>query len=146
MDVDNTSGDFETYYGSFNAANLSITEHQRAQNATAVSGYSYVFKSSYPADLSAAYSDTSQSKQFLVSGGVRIGLGTGALPALSVAVQAPTPAPGSGMYLNPTSAVNAANNAPFTLGISSGELITLTGTGLGPSSLAVATKVPLPTT
>ena len=146
MDYDNTVGSLDAYYGSFTAANGSIVEHERLQDGSATGGYSYVFNGAYPTSFSGTYTDALQQRQFIVSGGVRIGIGTGAYPALAVAVQAPNPTPSSGIYLNPLSAVNTANNAPFTLGIASGELITLTGTGLGPSALAVATTVPLPTT
>ena len=50
------------------------------------------------------------------------------------------------MFLNPMSALNTASFAPFTSGVSSGELIVLTGSNLGPVKLQVAVKDPLPTT
>jgi uncharacterized protein (TIGR03437 family) len=62
---------------------------------------------------------------------------------ISVALQAPTPA-GTGVYINPTGVVNAASNAPFTAGIAPGELLTLYGSNLAPST-AVA-GIPFPTT
>lgn len=145
MDFDDSLGGTDTFYGSFNASNATIVGHQRFQNGgTLATGY--VYHDAYPTSFSGTYQDIGRSRQFIVSGGVRIALGIGPYPAMDVAVQAPTPTPATGIYLSPASAVNAASMAPFTSGISSGELITLTGTGLGPTALAVATTVPLPTT
>ena len=51
---------------------------------------------------------------------------------ISVALQAPS-LNGSGVYLNPTGILNSASSSLFTAGISPGELITLSGSGLAPS-------------
>ena len=150
MDVDDSAASsgsifLNTFYGSFNAANSSIVGHQRIQDG-ADPTYGYVYHDAYPVELGATYTDLPRSRQFLVGGGVRIGLGIGPYPGLSVGVQAPKAQASSGMFLDPTSAINTGSNAPFTTGISSGELVTLSGTNLGPATLAVAATTPLPTT
>ena len=149
MDVNNSgaaSGNIfiDTFYGAFNAASSTIVGHQRIQDGSNPT-YGYVYHDTYPIELGAIYNDLPRSRQFIVGGGMRIGLGIGPYPALTVAVQAPKMT-GSGMFLDPTSAINAASDAPFTTGISSGELLTLTGSNLGPANLAVASTTPLPTT
>lgn len=146
MDLDNSSGNFDAYYGTFNAnaSTGAIIGHERIQNG-AVSDYTYydAFKigsSTY------TYTDTSTSTQYIIGmGGVRIGLGIGPFLGVSVAVPSPSLS-GSGVYLNPVGVVNSASSAPFTAGVSRGELITLTGTNLGPAPLQVASAIPFPTT
>src|SRR5207249_671157 len=49
----------------------------------------------------------------------------------------------SGVFLNPAGVVNAASFAPFTAGVSRGEMITLFGTNLGPSTPQTAAVLPL---
>ncbi|HMD49164.1 MAG TPA: hypothetical protein VKG79_08705, partial [Bryobacteraceae bacterium] len=79
------------------------------------------------------------------SGGtVRIGYGVGPFLGLSVALQAPSFS-NSGVYINPTGVLNAASFAPFTAGVSPGELITIVGNNIGPSTLQVTQTVPFPT-
>lgn len=134
----------DTFYGAFNAFDSSIIGHQRLQDGSGV--YGYVYHDINPVELNGTYTDLPRSRQFTVGGGVRIGVGLGPFPAITVAVQAAKPSPGNSMYLDPTSAINTASNAPFTSGISSGELVTLNGTNLGPANLAVAGTTPLPTT
>ncbi|HEY3741520.1 MAG TPA: IPT/TIG domain-containing protein [Bryobacteraceae bacterium] len=161
MDIDDTSlsvtGEsyLDTFYGAFNAANQVIVGHQRIQNGGATA-YGYVYHDAYGTLSNNSYTDIARSRQFFVANGYRIGVGIGPYPAISVAIPglsvsqaqaAAIPGGGSGsMFLNPMSALNTASYAPFTSGISSGELIDLTGTNLGPVKLAVALKDPLPTT
>ena len=151
MDADNSGASLgnvflDTFYGSFMAANSTIVGHQRIADGSS-SAFGYVYHDTYPIELGATYTDLPRSRQFIVSNGVRVGVGLGPYPALTVAVQAPkmTPPP-AGIFLDPTSALNTASLAPFTTGISSGELVTLTGLNLGPANLAVAFTTPLPTT
>lgn len=135
----------DTYYGAFNAASSTIVGHQRVQTGGSAA-YGYVYHDTFPAELGSTYMDIARSRQFIVDAGVRVGVGIGPFPALTVAVQAAKPTPSSGIFLDPTSALNTASGAPFTTGISSGELVTLNGAGLGPASLAIAFTTPLPTT
>ena len=152
MDIDNSqvasggSSSLTTYYGSFNAANGAVLGHQRIQDGSGTA-QGYTFANSYPAGTSGSYNDTNTSTQYIAGSGgaVRIGLGIGPYLGLSVAVQAPSFS-GSGVYLSPIGVVNAASYAPFTAGVARGELVTLLGTNLGPSTLQIASSLPLPTT
>ena len=149
MDVDNSqaaggSVGLDSYYGAFTANAGVLVGHERLQSGSS-SAQGYTYDDSYPAG-SSSYNDTFTSAQYIInSAGVRIGLGIGPLLSISVAVPAPSLS-GPGVYLNPMGVVNAASSAPFTAGVSRGELITLTGTNLGPSTLQVAGAIPLPTT
>jgi uncharacterized protein (TIGR03437 family) len=151
MDLDNSqvsngSVGLDTYYGSFTTtANPGVlVGHQRLQSGSgAAQGYTYA--DGFQAG-STSYTDNFTSSQYIIgAGGVRIGIGIGPFPSLSVAMPAPSFS-GPGVYLNPVGVVSAASFTPFTAGISRGELITLVGTNLGPSSLQIATAIPFPTT
>ena len=146
-----TSGfsSIDTYYGTLNAQNGNIIGHERLYTGISnfVDGFTYT--SSYPSSASSgSYTVTSGAYQtqytFGNSGAIRIAYGVGASLALSVAIQAPSLS-GSGVYLNPEGVVNAASYAPFTAGVSPGEIVVLYGTNLAPS-LQVASALPLPTT
>jgi uncharacterized protein (TIGR03437 family) len=80
---------------------------------------------------------------FSQNGTIRIGLGQYPIMGLNVAVQAPTLS-SSGVFLNPQGITNSANSAPFTAGISNGELLTLFGSNLAQSTVAAST-LPFPT-
>ncbi len=79
-----------------------------------------------------------------VAGAIQIGYGVGPELAVTVAVQG-SQLGGGGVYLNPTGVLNSASSAPFTAGVSPGELITLVGTNIGPNNLQVAQNIPFPT-
>lgn len=144
LDLDNSSGNFDTFYGALNANAGSIIGHQRIQNGL-VAATSYTYHDTYTAG-SSSYTDMSTSTQYTIgSGGVRIGLGLGPTLAVTVSVPAPAFTP-SGVYLSPVGVVNSASSAPFTAGVSRGELITLVGANLGPAALQVASTIPFPTT
>jgi len=145
MDEDLTNSSFDTYYGSFNANSTALLGHQRVlffgSNAF---GFTY-------ADYSALSSNATYNDSFTIEnytggngGAVRIGYGIGLSLGISVAVRAPSFS-GGGVYLNPTGVLNSASSAPFTAGVSRGELITLVGNNIGPSQLQVAQSVPFPT-
>src|SRR5579872_984596 len=144
FDLVNSQGNTDTYYGAFNAASSgAIVGHQRLQyGGTVPSDYTYY--DSY--STGQTYTDNFFSTQYTIgANGMRIGLGIGPYLGLSVAVQAPTLS-GSGVYLSPTGVINSASSAPFTAGVSRGELLELVGTGLGPSTLQVASTLPFPQT
>ena len=135
----------DTYYGSFNAGNGVEVGHQRVLSfGSTPEGFTY-------GDFSTQSSNGTYNDSFFMAvytggdgGAIQIGYGVGPEIAISVAVQAPSLS-GGGVYLNPTGVVNAASSAPFTAGVSPGELITLTGTNIGPSNLQVASNLPFPT-
>ena len=149
MDVDNSqaasgSTGADTYYGSFTASAGVLLGHQRTQSGSSqAQGYTYT--SSYPAG-SSNYTDTFSSAQYVIgAGGVRIGVGIGPFLSISIALPAPSFS-GPDVFLSPVGVVNSASSSPFTAGVSRGELITLVGTNIGPSTLQVASTVPFPTT
>jgi uncharacterized protein (TIGR03437 family) len=142
----NGLSDLETYYGSFNAGNGTIVEHQRLYDGTYGFSEGYSYADSYPTPISnGGYNDNGVTQYTVGNGGaVRIGFGIGPFLGIEVAVQAPTLS-GSGVYLNPTGVVNAASFTPFTAGVSPGEFIVLYGSGLASGSVT-ATTLPFPTT
>ena len=150
FDVDNSqlangSVNFNTYYGSFTANSGNLIGHQRIQSGIGSGAQGYTYFDNYQAG-SSSYTDGFTSAQYIInSGGVRIGLGIGPLLGISVAVPAPSFS-GQGVYLSPVGVVNAGSSAPFTAGVSRGELISLYGANIGPDTLQVASTVPFPTT
>jgi uncharacterized protein (TIGR03437 family) len=132
----------DTYFGSFSANNNNITGHQRLFSVFNNSPLDYTYSDSYSALSNGAYS-TPLMNYVVGQNGVRIGSGIGPYLGINVAIPAPSFS-GSGVYLNPTGIVNAASYAPFTAGVSAGELITLYGTGLANSTVTAST-LPLPT-
>ena len=144
MDLDNSSGNFDTFYGALNANAGVIIGQERIQYGSGT-GQDYTYSDTYTQG-SNSYTDMGTSTQYTIGpGGVRIGLGLGPFIGISAAVPAPS-LTGSGVFLNPAGVVNSASSAPFTAGISRGEFITLVGTNIGPSQLQIASTVPLPTT
>jgi uncharacterized protein (TIGR03437 family) len=156
MDLDDSqlasggSPGLDTYYGSFSASSGSASSgllvgHQRIQTGSGTpQGYTYT--DGYQAG-STNYTDTFFSAQEIIgTSGVRISLGIGPFPSISVAMQAQSPSGSDAVYINPMGVVNSASSAPFTAGVSRGELITLNGANIGPSMLQVASTIPLPTT
>lgn len=155
LDFDGTNlssggySDLDSYYGSFNAVGGNLLGHERLYDGTFsyVSGNTYA--QTYPTSASTgAYTVTNGTYQtqytFGNNGAIRIGYGVGPSLGINVALQAPAPS-GSGVYLSPQGVVNAASYAPFTAGVSPGEIVLLYGTNLAPS-LQSASSLPLPTT
>ena len=150
MDVDDSqilttgSSGLDTYYGSFSANAGTLLGHQRIQlGSGSAQGYTYV--DGY--QTSSTYTDTFfNSLEIIVANGVRISLGIGPSLGISVALPAASPSQSSSVYINPMGVVNSASSAPFTAGVSRGELITIEGANIGPSALQVASTIPLPTT
>ena len=132
----------DSYYGSLSASNNSIVGHQRLLSPFNGTPIDYTYSDSYSAASGNIYA-TSSANYVIGASGVRIGAGIAPLLGISVALPAPGFS-GSGVYLNPTGIVNGASSAPFTAGISPGELLTLYGTGLA-DSLVVAQAIPFPT-
>lgn len=139
-------GTLSTYYGALTAGGGSIIGHQRLYSGFATDALDYTYSAKYAVNPDGTYTDSNASIQYLVGSGsgIRIGLGIG--PYLGIHVALPvTPFSGDGVYLNPTGVINAASSAPFTAGIAPGELITLYGSNLAPSTV-IAPSVPFPTT
>jgi uncharacterized protein (TIGR03437 family) len=128
----------DTYYGSFSANDGTVVGHQRILSPFESSAYDYTYSGGYTVNSNGTASDSSTQYVFGNGGAVRIGLGIGPYLGISVALAAPSFS-GPGVYLNPTGVLNAASSAPFTSGIARGELITLVGTNLAPSTMVVST-------
>jgi uncharacterized protein (TIGR03437 family) len=132
----------ETFYGSLNANNGVILGHQRIQD-TVDAAYGFTYSDNY---TGGNYTSQYLNVQFIEgTDGEQIGVGLATTPELSVSVPAPSFS-GSGVYISPTGVVNAASYAPFTAGVSPGELVLIYGSNLGPSTLQGASSLPLPTT
>jgi uncharacterized protein (TIGR03437 family) len=150
MDVDDSqilttgSSGLDTYYGSFSANAGVLVGHQRIQSGSG-SAQGYTYADGY--QTSSTYTDTFFNAQEIIgANGVRISLGIGPSLGISVALPAASPSQSSSVYINPMGVVNSASSAPFTAGVSRGELITIDGINIGPKTLQVASTVPLPTT
>jgi len=144
--LDNAGGDLDSYFGAFNvipgASPQTYLGHQRINDYAGSSVYDYTYSNTLALS---GYTYTNSAARFVVGGGgsVMITSGVGAYLGLSVALQAPTPT-GSGVFLNPTGVVNSASDAPFTAGVAPGELLTLYGSNLAPSTQVAG--IPFPTT
>ncbi len=110
--------------------------------ANNASGYTY--GDSYTVTSDGTYSNRFMKFAVGAGGTVRIGSGIGPSLGLNVALAAPSPT-GSGVYINPQGVVNAASFAPFTAGVSPGNLITIFGSNLSAGN-QFASTIPFPTT
>jgi uncharacterized protein (TIGR03437 family) len=114
----------------------------------AQAAYGYTFGDTYSAG-SATYTDANTQTQYAVGAGgaIRIGLGIGPYLGITVALAAATfTAPGGAPYIFPNGVVNAASSAPFTAGISRGEVISIYGSGLAPGNQVTTSSSQFPTT
>jgi uncharacterized protein (TIGR03437 family) len=125
--------DIDTYYGSFTLNSGVDVLHSRFFSAGLGLAFDSVTTGTAPTGAGATYSDPYFNYTIGSGGTYRIGFGTTAAPGIDIALAAPAFA-GSGVYLNPTGVVNAASYAPFTQGLSAGELLVLTGTDLAPNT------------
>lgn len=142
--VSDGTGYLDTYYGSLSANSGNIVETQRFFSVFQNNVFDYTLADSYSTPSGNGSYSTSSMNYAVGTNGVRVGSGIGPYLGINVAIPAPSFS-GPGPYLNPTGVVNAASSAPFTAGISPGELLTLYGTNLA-SSLVVAPGIPFPTT
>jgi uncharacterized protein (TIGR03437 family) len=73
-----------------------------------------------------------------------VAIGTQGIFGLVVGVRAAAPAAAAGVYINPAMVVNAASYQPVIAGVAPGELITLFGSGLASTMMAVDGGEPVP--
>jgi uncharacterized protein (TIGR03437 family) len=73
-----------------------------------------------------------------------VAIGTQGIFGLVVGVRAAAPAAVAGVYINRAAVVNAASYQPVIAGVAPGELITLFGSGLASTTMAVAGGEPVP--
>jgi uncharacterized protein (TIGR03437 family) len=142
--LNNGNADLDGYYGSFNAtSDGNIIDHQRLSDFdSGVQGVT--FADSFTPPVTGPFIGTATSAQYAVGAGgaIRIGQDTWPLLGVSVALQAPSFMPTGPVYLSPTGIVNAASYAPFTAGISDGELLTLFGSNLAAGNFSAAAPYP----
>jgi uncharacterized protein (TIGR03437 family) len=136
--------DLDSYYGSFNLSGGTVIQHSRLFS-TFTGIYSAVTTGAAPTTAGATYDDPYTSFTIGNGGNVRIGFGKPPYLGIDIALLAPVPAVTGPVVLNPLGVVNAGSYAPFTTGLSPGELIVLTGTNLAPAGpLKVATTAIFP--
>jgi uncharacterized protein (TIGR03437 family) len=142
------NGDVITYYGSFSLAQGNVVLHSRTFSAGLGQSFDSMTTGTAPTTAGATYSDPNFNYTIGGGGAYRIGFGLLNTPGIDIALAAPTFS-GSGVYLNPTGVVNAGSYAPFTEGLSPGELLVLTGTDLAPNASIgagdIATTATFPT-
>ena len=139
----------DTYYGSLSALNGPVVAHERmlynsaADNSLYVEGYT--FSDTFGPATNGTFANSLMKYAVSADGSIRIGSGIGPELGIHVALAAPRVTSGSGVYIYPQYVENAASYAPFTAGISPGEVVTLAGLNLAGSTQA-ATSLPFPTT
>jgi uncharacterized protein (TIGR03437 family) len=148
-----TYGDLDTYFGSFDAipgaAPQTLLGHQRVNDFGGSANLAFgsnLYDYTYTSPISISGNEAANSTTgFIVGdgGAVMITTGLGGSLDLSVSLQASIPT-GTGVYLNPTGVVNSASFAPFTAPFAPGELLTLFGSNLAPSTQVAG--IPFPTT
>jgi uncharacterized protein (TIGR03437 family) len=141
-------GDIITYYGSLSLSQGNVVLHSRQFSAGADQAFDTITAATAPTTAGATYSDPFYNYTIGGGGAYRIGFGLLNTPGIDIALAAPAFS-GSGVYLNPTGVVNAGSYAPFTAGISPGELLVLTGSNLAPNASIgagdIATTATFPT-
>ncbi len=120
--------------------------HQR-YNLDGIVSYDFTYADTFTFDSNGLASGNTAKYGIGANGKIVIGAGTAGDYFVNVLIAAPAMNAPSGttVFLNPQGVVNAANNIPVTNSYSPGEVITLYGTGLGPSTPTTA-SAPFPTT
>lgn len=129
-------GDLDTYYGAAKASNGTELVDQRLLSPFQNNALDFTYADNYSIGSDGTYTDAYYRYTFNSSGTVRVGLGTNNQIGINVAVLSPTLTQNSSVYINPTGVLNAASSAPFTAGISAGELITIYGNNLSSQTTA----------
>ncbi|MGD1094605.1 MAG: hypothetical protein ABSB35_21750 [Bryobacteraceae bacterium] len=145
--ISSSGGSLQTYYGAFSARSGTILDHQRIlaplnppipQIGYPPQPFSNTYADTYTLAFGSnvGYTDTATGRDYALSedGTMRLGFGIYPNLGISIALQAPAIAPPSSysasqLYINPIGVVNAASFAPYTSGISPGELIVIFGSG-----------------
>jgi uncharacterized protein (TIGR03437 family) len=135
------AGNLQTFYGALNVGGGNILIGHQRHFSVFSDSYDQTYSDTFTENSDGSYSDTSGYTYRVATGGAAyVGIGAGPSPGITIAVRAPSFS-GSGPYINPAGVVNTASYAPFTVGVSPGELITIYGTGLA-STTAVDTSFP----
>jgi uncharacterized protein (TIGR03437 family) len=133
------------FYGALTMNSGNVLSHMRILSIFNLVGFDFTFSDTISSNSDGTYEAyPGQWRAAGAGGAISVGIGRGPLLALTVALRAPAFS-GSGVYLNPAGIVNSASSAPFTVGGSRGELMTMYGSGLA-SSTVIAPSIPFPTT
>lgn len=142
-------GSFDTFYGAFTARGTVMLEHQRYLSTLNGVPVNYTSVGVLPSSPTTDYTDTLSAVEYTVSqdGSIRIGAGQTPYASLRIAIRGPkfTP-PASTPYIDPTGVINAASFAPFTTGVSPGELVSIFGSNLATSTVVTQGGVTFPPT
>ena len=149
-------GCMDSYYGSFKASSGTLLAHQRTLRSSSPScvaaagssgdttlkdSYTIGFQPFDPANPNTpqVFTDTLTSQTYIygTGGAVRIGYGISPRLGINVALLGLQPPAATGPHINPTAVLNAGSYAPFTSGISPGELFLLYGSALANSTAVV---------
>jgi uncharacterized protein (TIGR03437 family) len=134
--------DIDSYYGSFSVSSGAAILHQRIFSILSGSASDSVLTESVPTTPGATYTDGITGMLYTIGNGGNVRIGFGVPPQLGIDVALAAPAfNGTGVYLNPVGVLNAGSYAPFTAGVSPGELLTLFGTNLAPSTQVASTAI-----
>ncbi len=128
--------DLNTFYGSLKPIAGSVLGEQRLLSVFNNNPLDFTYYSDpYTLKTDGTYDDSAYHYVFGPGGAARIGVGTNPTLGINVALKAPSFTP-TGVFIDPTGILNAASSALFTSGIAPGELITIYGSNLAPSTLA----------
>jgi uncharacterized protein (TIGR03437 family) len=129
-------------------ANTTELIYERANYADSVEtfgNYDYTSWDNFPFNSNGLVSFTGYG-QYAMSPGGNLVIGSGLSTNYQLNVYVKSPAlTGTGVFLNPQGAQNAASNAPFEAGLSQGEFVTFYGSNLA-SGTTIASALPFPTT
>jgi uncharacterized protein (TIGR03437 family) len=144
-------GGLDTYFGAFSVTNGIVLEHQRYLTGTATNAVNYTASGSAPTSPTTDYTDSLSLVDYVVSQDASIRIGTGQSPYLGLRVGVRTPdlssyvPSGDGPFIHPMGVTNAASFAPFTSGISPGELINIFGSNFADQTTDVTGGIQFPT-
>ncbi len=134
--------DIDSYYGSFSVSGGAAIQHQRIFSILSGSASDNVLTQSVPTTAGATYTDAITGMVYTIGNGGNVRIGFGVPPQLGIDVALAAPAfNGTGVYLDPVGVLNAGSYAPFTAGVSPGELLTLFGTNLAASTQVASTSI-----
>lgn len=159
------TGSLQTYYGAFNATSGLINGHQRIVAPLLSSiqlppnppvlpasypyqPFSYTYSGAYSLEFGElGYVDATTGRQYVIGDGgrIRLGFAANSTMGISIALQAPgsgTESSSSTPSVASAGLQNAASNAPFTSGVSPGELVLISTSNLGTVSSVTINQTP----
>lgn len=150
--MEHTPAYFDSFFGSYFAyAPLgAIWEHQRVLESDLSSPFNYTAAGVMPFSPTADYTDPNSLIEYVVGQGAKFRVGIGQSPYMTlrvgVKINEPTNPGGSAPWIKSTRVQNSASSAPFTAGVSPGELVTIYGENFATSPVIMQGGIPFPTT